>query len=181
MNRNEEREAVEALVRKYEKSVYRLAYSYMKNRHDTDDIYQEVFLRYFRKKPEFESEEHEKAWFIRTTVNCCKSYFRSGWFQRTTSLDERTKGQEDSYEIGEHNELLEAVMALPTKYRMAVHLFYYEGYSVQEIAELTGEKVTTVTTRLNRAREKLRDLLDDGEFSDLHMVLGRVKKEECVQ
>lgn len=72
-------------------------------------------------------------------------------------------------------------MALPTKYRMAVHLFYYEGYSVQEIAELTGEKVTTVTTRLNRAREKLRDLLDDGEFSDLHMVLGRVKKEECVQ
>lgn len=61
MNRNEEREAVEALVRKYEKSVYRLAYSYMKNRHDTDDIYQEVFLRYFRKKPEFESEEHEKA------------------------------------------------------------------------------------------------------------------------
>lgn len=181
MNRNVERETVEALIRKYEKSVYRLAYSYMKNRHDTDDIYQEVFLRFFRNPPEFKNEEHEKAWFIRTTVNCCKSYFRSGWFQRTISLDEGAKGQEDSYEIGEHSELLEAVMALPVKYRMAVHLFYYEGYSVREIAELTGEKVTTITTRLNRAREKLRDLLDDGEVSDLHMVSGRVKKEECVQ
>ena len=98
MNRDMERkQQIEALILKYEKTVYKLAYSYMRNRQDTDDIYQEVFLRFFRKKPEFESEEHEKAWFIRTTINCCKSYFLSGWVKRTMALEEQTMGREDSY------------------------------------------------------------------------------------
>jgi len=159
MNRDAQRKQTEALINKYEKTVYKLAYSYMRNRQDTDDIYQEVFLRYFRRRPEFESEEHEKAWFIRTTINCCKSYYMSGWFRRTGALEEKALGREDSYEMEERSELFYAVMELPVKYRTVIHLFYYEGYTVREIAELTGEKVTAITTRLNRAREKLRNVL----------------------
>lgn len=161
MNRDTERkQQIEALILKYEKTVYKLAYSYMRNRQDTDDIYQEVFLRFFRKKPEFESEEHEKAWFIRTTINCCKSYFLSGWVKRTMAMEERTMGREDSYEMEERSELFYAVMELPVKYRTVIHLFYYEGYTVKEIAGLLEEKVTTITTRLSRGRERLREVLD---------------------
>lgn len=160
MNRDMERkQQIEALILKYEKTVYKLAYSYMRNRQDTDDIYQEVFLRFFRKKPEFESEEHEKAWFIRTTINCCKSYFLSGWVKRTMAMEERTMGREDSYEMEERSELFYAVMELPVKYRTVIHLFYYEGYTVKEIAGLLEEKVTTITTRLSRGRERLREVL----------------------
>ena len=176
MNRETERkQQIEALILKYEKTVYKLAYSYMKNRQDTDDIYQEVFLRFFRKKPEFESEEHEKAWFIRTTINCCKSYFLSGWVKRTMALEENTMGQEDSYEMGERSELFYAVMDLPVKYRTVIHLFYYEGYTVKEIAELLDEKVTTITTRLSRGREQLREVLDAeaaGEAGTVKVIHG---------
>lgn len=171
MNRDIERKRqIEALILKYEKTVYKLAYSYMKNRQDTDDIYQEVFLRFFRKKPEFESEEHEKAWFIRTTINCCKSYFLSGWVKRTMALEERTLGQEDSYEMEEQSELFYAVMDLPVKYRTVIHLFYYEGYTVKEIAKILEEKVTTITTRLSRGREQLREVLDAEAAGDSKMV-----------
>ena len=160
---NERQRQIEALIEKYEKTVYKLAYSYLRNKQDADDIYQEVFLRYFRNKPEFAGEEHEKAWFIRTTINCCKNLCASSWFRRTAPLEENTLGDEAVYVPQEQSELFTAVMALPTKYRTVVHLFYYEGYSVREIAELTGEKATTVTTRLNRARAKLRDALTEME------------------
>lgn len=158
---NEKHRQVEALIAKHEKTVYKLAYSYMKNKQDADDIYQEVFLRYFRKKPEFENEEHEKAWFIRTTINCCKNLCVSSWFKKTAPLEENVFGEEGVYVPQEQSELFEAVMGLPVKYRTVIHLFYYEGYSVREIAELTGEKVTAITTRLNRARGKLRDMLTE--------------------
>lgn len=160
---NENRRQIEALIEKYEKTVYKLAYSCLRSRQDADDIYQEVFLRYFRRQPEFTSEEHEKAWFIRTTINCCKNFCVSSWFRRTAPLEEGALGEEAVYVPEEQSELFAAVMALPAKYRTVIHLFYYEGYSVREIAELTGEKVTTVTTRLNRARTKLRDALTEAE------------------
>ncbi|MCI8374452.1 MAG: sigma-70 family RNA polymerase sigma factor [Lachnospiraceae bacterium] len=178
MNRDIQRkQQIEALILKYEKTVYKLAYSYMKNRQDTDDIYQEVFLRFFRKKPEFESVEHEKAWFIRTTINCCKSYFLSGWVKRTCGLEERTLGQEDSYEMEGKSELFYAVMELPVKYRTVIHLFYYEGYTVKEIAELLEEKVTTITTRLARGREQLREVLDAEAGKDMRIPVKTVGKD----
>ena len=161
MNRDVQRkQQIEALILKYEKTVYKLAYSYMKNRQDTDDIYQEVFLRFFRKKPEFESEEHEKAWFIRTTINCCKSYFLSGWVKRTMAMEERTMGREDSYEMEERSELFYAVMELPVKYRTVIHLFYYEGYTVKEIAGLLGETTAETKTTLTKL---CHSLLEDGD------------------
>ena len=162
MNRDIERKRqIEALILKYEKTVYKLAYSYMKNRQDTDDVYQEVFLRFFRRKPEFESEEHEKAWFIRTTINCCKSCLMSGWVKRTIALEERTLGREESYEMEEQSELFYAVMNLPGKYRTVIHLFYYEGYTVKEIADILHISGTAVTTRLSRARQILESALKE--------------------
>ena len=185
MKRDTERKQIEALILKYEKTVYKLAYSYMKNKQDTDDIYQEVFLRFFRKKPEFESEEHEKAWFIRTTINCCKSYYLSGWVKRTMAFEEGTHGREDSYEMGGQSDLFYAVMELPVKYRTVIHLFYYEGYTVREIAGLTGEKVTTITTRLSRAREQLRDVLEPSGAYGTHWGNGRLAaagtSEKCMR
>ena len=185
MKRDTERKQIEALILKYEKTVYKLAYSYMKNKQDTDDIYQEVFLRFFRKKPEFESEEHEKAWFIRTTINCCKSYYLSGWVKRTMAFEEGTHGREDSYEMGGQSDLFYAVMELPVKYRTVIHLFYYEGYTVREIAGLTGEKVTTITTRLSRAREQPRDVLEPSGAYGTHRGNGRLAaagtSEKCMR
>ena len=169
MNRDVQRkQQIEALILKYEKTVYKLAYSYMKNRQDTDDIYQEVFLRFFRKKPEFESEEHEKAWFIRTTINCCKSYFLSGWVKRTMAMEERTMGREDSYEMEERSELFYAVMELPVKYRTVIHLFYYEDLSTAQIAQLLKRREGTVRQQLTRARRQLQEIMKgDAEYFDL--------------
>ena len=140
--------------------IYKLAWAYCKDRYQADDVFQEVFFKYLKYHPRFKTPEHEKAWFIRTTINCCKSYFLSGWVKRTMVLEENTMGQEDSYEMGERSELFYAVMDLPVKYRTVIHLFYYEGYTVKEIAELLDEKVTAITTRLSRGREQLREVLD---------------------
>ena len=158
---NERQRQIEALIEKYEKTVYKLAYSYLRNKQDADDIYQEVFLRYFRNKPEFAGEEHEKAWFIRTTVNCCKNLCTSSWFRRTAPLEENALGDEAVYVPQEQSELFTAVMALPTKYRTVVHLFYYEGYQTEEIARILGRSPSTVRSQLTRARQKLRELLKE--------------------
>ena len=153
----------EELVDKYARLVYQLAYARTRSKEAAEDIFQDVFLRLVSKRPVFDNEEHEKAWFIRTTINCCKNLCASSWFRRTAPLEENTLGDEAVYVPQEQSELFTAVMALPAKYRTVIHLFYYEGYSVREIAELTGEKATTVTTRLNRARAKLRDALTEME------------------
>ena len=160
---DKKKKKIEELIARHEKTVYKLAFSYMRNKQDADDIYQEVFLRYFRRRPAFENGEHEKAWFIRTTINCCKNLAASSWFRRTAPLEEAALKDERVYVPKEQSDLFTAVMALPAKYRTVIHLFYYEGYSVREIAELTGKKVTAVTTRLNRAREKLRDVLAEAD------------------
>ena len=157
---NERQRQIEALIEKYEKTVYKLAYSYLRNKQDADDIYQEVFLRYFRNKPEFAGEEHEKAWFIRTTVNCCKNLCTSSWFRRTAPLEENTLGDEAVYVPQEQSELFAAVMALPAKYRTVIHLFYYEGYSLDKVARLCGCTPAAARKRLSRSRKLLAKELE---------------------
>ncbi len=150
----------EQLVREYGDMVYRLAYAHTRNRSDADDIFQEVFLHVMESKKEFQNEAHEKASLIRITLNCLKSHWRMAWRKHDVPLDERI-----IYPEPEDHAVDEALLKLPPKYRTAVHLFYCEGYSATEIAELTGEKPSTVRTRLTRARKKLRDTLK-GEFED---------------
>jgi RNA polymerase sigma-70 factor (ECF subfamily) len=146
---------VEESMRRHKDKVFRTALAVLGCMADAEDVFQDVFLKLFQKQPEFESEEHEAAWLVRVTVNMCKSRLRSPWRRNTVPLSEShpapTAGQHD---------LIEAVAALPAKYRTVIHLFYYEGYSIKEIALLTRQKESTVGNQLARARKNLKAYLE---------------------
>ena len=150
----------EQLVRTYGDMVYRLAYAQTRSRHDADDIFQDVFLQVVRRRPQFESEAHEKAWLIRVTLNCLKSHWRAAWRRHDVPLNDRIP-----FPAPEERALDEALRRLAPKYRAAVHLYYYEGYSAEEIARMSGEKPSTIRTRLTRARAQLREIMK-GELDD---------------
>lgn len=151
------------VIEKYSPVVYRMAYSMVKNPQDAEDIHQEVFLKFLRKKPEFESEEHRKAWFLRVTINLAKNLWKTAWRQRVVSLGEVDREEEAELEQ-EEDKLVETVKKLPQKYRTVIHLFYYEEYSLEEIAGILGAKPSTVRTRLTRARQKLKELLKEDDY-----------------
>ncbi|MCL2433996.1 MAG: sigma-70 family RNA polymerase sigma factor [Clostridia bacterium] len=142
---------------RYAGTVYRLAFSRTKSRADADDLLQEVFLRYTRAAPEFAEEEHRKAWLIRVTLRCCASLMSSVWMRRTVPLEQAALVPADLET--DHSDVYQAVMQLPAKYRTAVHLYYYEGYTIPQIATLCGMAEATVKTHLRRARERLRKKL----------------------
>lgn len=148
---------LEQVMELYGPMVFRLAYSYTRSRHDAEDLYQEVFLRYFRSRPRFEGEEHRRAWLLRVTVNRCKSHLTSAWVRRTVPLEDRIPMPEPEYA-----ELDEALRRLPEKDRLVIHLFYYEGCTTKEIAGFTGWSEGAVRTRLSRARDRLGDILKGG-------------------
>lgn len=137
-------------------AVYRLACAVTGSRSDADDVFQEVFLRYHRAAPDFESAAHEKAWLLRVTANRCKSLLCSPWRKRSVPL-------EDVYACPgpEESAVTEALAALPSRDRMLLHLYYYEGYRTEEIAGLLGRKSATVRSQLTRARQKLALLLKE--------------------
>lgn len=159
-------DSIQQKIEKYSPMVYRLAYSLVKNRTDADDIHQEVFIKYINKRPCFENAEHENAWFIRVTVNQCKNWWKTTWRQRFVSLSEY---EEEGRELAvsgdglwdEGHEVIEKVKSLSPKYRIVIHLFYYEDLSVEEIATILGQKSSTVRTHLTRARRKLSELLKE--------------------
>lgn len=146
----------EQIIRKYADMVYRLALSYTHNRMDADDVFQETFLRYVRRQPEFESEVHEKAWFVRVTVNCAKSLLTSPWRKRTQVLDGR-----ESYTMEEEHQLDEALAQLKPEERTLIHLYYYEGYKTDEIAGILKKKPSTIRSQLTRARRKLEEIVKE--------------------
>ncbi len=139
----------------YRHTVYRLAMARLGNPSAAEDIVQEVFVRYLRKAPSFHDEEHRKAWLLRVTVNCCRSAKTSAWARHTVPLEDTL-----TVETAEPSGVLDALQTLPPAQRIAVHLYYYEGYAIKEIAALTHTREATVKTRLHRAREALRHLLD---------------------
>lgn len=148
---------ISAALDRYSDTVRRLCMVHLKNIADTEDIFQTVFLKYALRSAEFESREHEKAWFIRVTINACRDLLRSFFRIRTVSLDELT---EQAAPLEEDNrEVLEAVLSLPLKYKEAVYLHYYEDYTAPEIAKILGKNVNTVYTLLNRARGMLKEKL----------------------
>ncbi|MEI3100748.1 MAG: sigma-70 family RNA polymerase sigma factor [Oscillospiraceae bacterium] len=153
---------VNAAVERYADTVKRLCMVHLKNTADTEDIFQTVFLKYALSSAEFESREHEKAWFIRVTINACKDLLKSFFRSRTVSLDELA---ELPAEMSDDNrEVLEAVLSLPDKYKEVVYLHYYEDYTAPEIGKILGKNVNTVYTLLNRARQMLREKLGgDGD------------------
>lgn len=148
------------IIERYKDTVFKIAYTYCKNRNDAEDVFQEVFLRYFKKQPVFDSLEYEKAWFIRVTINCCKKLLLSSWFKKTLPLEDNL-----TFQTPEESNLFYAVMELPLKYRIVVHLFYYEDYKIRDIAGITSQKETTVATQLQRARHLLKNkLLEDLQY-----------------
>jgi RNA polymerase sigma-70 factor (ECF subfamily) len=149
----------EHVIKEYSDTVYRLAFSQMKNKSDADDIYQEVFFRYVRKKPRFESKEHQKAWFIRVTLNCCKSTYSSAWRTRAVPLDDSM-----SYIPKEQNDLQNELQKLPQKYLAVIHLFYYEDMSLEEISNAIGISLSAVKMRLSRARDMLRTFMKEEDY-----------------
>lgn len=147
-------EELTGYIRLFHGTVYRLAYSYVRNRTEAEDLCQDVFVKLMEYRGVFDEPENCKAWLIRVTVNLSRSLLRSGRIARRAALDEEIPVSDS-----EHRELLEAIRSLPPKYRAAIHLHYYEGYSAKEIARITGVTVTAVTTRLERARKKLKNML----------------------
>ncbi len=152
---------VDALFAEYADMVYRLAFLRTKSGADADDIVQEVFLRALRAKPAWNSREHQKAWFLKVTINCTKSLLTSAWRRNTVPEDENLLVQMETT-----TEVYPYVLALPAKYRTVVHLYYYEGYRVSEISKIMGVAENTVKSHLFRARDMLREQLK-GEFQDV--------------
>lgn len=149
-------------IDRYADLVRRVCMIHLKNHADTEDIFQTVFLKYVTGTTEFESEEHEKAWFIRVTINACKDLLRSFFRSRTVSLDDLLEQPDQVLE--DHREVLEAVLALPDKYRDVVYLHYYEGYTAPEIGTILHKNPNTVYTLLTRARDELRKMLGGEDF-----------------
>lgn len=145
----------------YGAMVYRLAYARLQNRHDADDIFQEVFLRYVRRAPTFASYEHGKAWFLRTTINCCKNFWMSAWRRKTTAWTEVPE-QGLLYEDAETQLLAQGMAELPVKYRTVLHLYYYEGLTAEEIGRLQHIPAGTVRMQLSRGRKRLREHMEGG-------------------
>lgn len=149
-------------IDRYADLVRRVCMIHLKNHADTEDIFQTVFLKYVTGTTEFESEEHEKAWFIRVTINACKDLLRSFFRSRTVSLDDLLEQPDQVPE--DHREVLEAVLALPDKYRDVVYLHYYEGYTAPEIGTILHKNPNTVYTLLTRAWDELRKMLGGEDF-----------------
>jgi RNA polymerase sigma-70 factor (ECF subfamily) len=149
---------IQEVVSAYSDMLIRIAYQHTGSLPDAEDIVQDVFVKLYEKQPDFESPEHETAWLIRVTVNLCKSRLRSHWRKKTVPLLDVCPAQTD-----DQQSLLETVLSLPSKYRVVIHLFYYEGYSTKEIAEITGRKESTVREQLTRARRLLKKYLEKEE------------------
>ena len=126
--------AFETAVERYADTVFRLAYSYLKNRADAEDVMQETLLKLYGAEEHFESPEHERYWVIRVAANECKKLLRSPWRRRTESME--AVPETAVFDAPVQSELFQQVMTLPPKYRAAIYLHYYEGYAVREIAAL---------------------------------------------
>lgn len=149
----------EQIVRKNIDTVYRIAISYTKTPADADDIVQQTFMKLLTKKVLFTDEEHIKRWLIRVCINECNSLFSSFWRKNVDSID--AMATEPEFTMTESSELYEAIKTLPTKCSIVIYLFYYEGYSSKEIADILHIKEATVRTRLVRARKLLRTQLKE--------------------
>ncbi len=154
-------EEINTAIEQYADTVKRICIVHLKNHADTEDIFQTVFLKYALSSAVFENTEHEKAWFIRVTINACRDLLRSFFRSRTVPLD--VLADQEAPSFADNREVLEAVLSLPAKYRDVVYLHYYEGYTAPQIGEILGKKTNTVYTLLTRAREQLRRLLGGDE------------------
>ncbi len=135
---------------------------YLQNSHDTEDIFQTIFLKYALSVTAFKNGQHEKAWLLRVSMNCCKDYLKNSWRKKVALTDACVDILQDMKE--DYSDVLAAIRTLKPNYRDAVYLHYYEGYTAKEIAKIMGKRENTIYSLLNRARSQLKEVLG-GEYS----------------
>lgn len=153
------------LIGKYSHIVFRVAFSYIGNHADAEDIMQDVFIKLYSCEKAFESEEHIKAWLLRVTINQCKSLLKL--CKKASYEPIETAEHIPSPEKKEENSLLPMIMNLSPKLRSVLYLYYYEDYSVKELSNILGISESSVTTRLMRARRQLKKLLEKEDYDEL--------------
>lgn len=148
----------EVLAKQYMDMIFRLAFSHLRSQSDADDVTQNVLFSLYKTNMDFENEAHIRHWLVRVTLNECRKHWRSPWsrYEDFTQYSETLRLEE-----AETGELFQAIMALDRKYRVLIVLYYYEGYSIAEIAGMLGIPQGTVGTRLARARKKLKQYLTE--------------------
>lgn len=155
------REAVnrqaERMLADYGNSILRLAYSYLHNLSDAEEVLQETLIRFLQTAPVLESAAHEKAWLLRVAANLSKNHLNYERIRRSDELDEELAAEERE----DLSFVWEAVRSLPVPYREVIHLFYYEGYPTAEIAQMLDRKEATVRSDLHRGRERLKEILKE--------------------
>jgi len=148
---------VKEKIEEYADLVYRIALTRCGTIENAEDVFQDVFMKFSEKMPKFECVEHEKAWFIRVTINLTKNIRNSAWNKKVVRLDESL-----TFNTNEENKVFSVVCELPQNYRTVIYLLYYEGYKVREISNLMSKSEGTIKTWLFRAREILKEKLEGG-------------------
>ncbi len=161
-----DRKELADVINKYKGLIYSAVLAQVGLRSDADDVFQDVFLTYIRKAPEFESEPQRKAWLLKTAVNIARQYNHSSWNTKVDKTDEPLKDAQVSFKSSEKSEVFEAVMKLDDKYRLPVYFYYFLGLSSKEIGESLGITAENVDMRLSRARKMLRERLKGGHFDE---------------
>lgn len=152
---------VDRAIERHADTVRRLCTVHLKSREDTEDIFQTVFLKYLLSNTVFESAEHEKAWFIRVTLNACKDLLKSFFLSRTVSIEELAELPDEMQPQDRH--VVHALLSLPPRYKDVAYLHFYEGYTAPEIGRLLHKNTNTVYTLITRSRQLLRERLGGDE------------------
>lgn len=144
------------IIELFGKNVFCTAYCCMKSYADADDIQQEVFIKLYISDKSFENDEHIKAWLLRVTINLCKNRLKSPRYRLTVPIE---AAENIGFETAERDNIIPYLLRLKPKYRTALYMHYYEGYSAKDIARIQGSKEGTVLSWLARGRKQLRDIL----------------------
>jgi RNA polymerase sigma factor, sigma-70 family len=147
-------EEIVDIYNRHVNTIYRVCYIYMKNKHDTEDMVQNTFIKLMNNKKKFETIEHEKAWLITTATNNCKNNIKH-WWKKNINIDYM---EEASDELKSDN-TIHLILTLPNKYKSVIYMYYYEGYSTIEIAQILNMKEATVRSNLSRGRLLLKDII----------------------
>ena len=149
---------IEETYAKYSNMIFRVCFSYMKNTADAEDVVADVFVNLIKSGTKFQSDEHEKAWFLRTAINLCKNNLK----RRRKNIDEckNLPSESETENPFEINDILSSVMELPERYKSVIYLYYYEGYSTSEIAKILKKTHSSVRVHLHEARKILKGVLE---------------------
>ena len=153
---------IDEYIKRYGDMVYRISLIYLRNKEDTEDVFQEIFIKLFNSNKTFENTEHLKAWLITVTSNQCKNMLRSPWRKKAVALDALCAAAREEHGA-EESDLIKELLGLPLKYRRVLYLHYYEGYKNDEIGDMLQVSPATVRTQMKRGREMLKSKLMEGE------------------